>query len=78
VAAFFPERPEPVEWIEATTVEGIRRRYDSRGPSTGSGAERAAAFMDRDRGSRRSVARAYLRAATRAVRVAVPCVSRTR
>jgi transposase len=25
VAAFFPERPEPVEWTEATTVEAIRR-----------------------------------------------------
>jgi transposase len=25
VAAFFPERPEPVEWTEATTVEAVRR-----------------------------------------------------
>jgi transposase len=25
VAAFFPERPEPVEWTETTTVEAIRR-----------------------------------------------------
>jgi hypothetical protein len=25
MAAFFPERPEPVEWTETTTVEATRR-----------------------------------------------------